>query len=88
MLTSISKVTHSHDFSLEKSVGLRNEDEKLNGNDKRKDHQRKSSIGAFPILYWISLISRLGWIQLESVKHDWRLLKTFLCLPLAVGSLV
>ena len=26
------------------------------------------------------------WIQLESVKHDWRWLKAFLCLPLTVGS--
>ena len=33
-------------------------------------------------------ISRNRWIQLESVKHNWRLLKTFLCLPLTAGSLV
>ena len=27
----------------------------------------------YPPLYWISLISRIRWIQLESVKHDWKL---------------
>ena len=42
----------------------------------------------FPILYWISLISNIRWIQLESTKHGWRLLKAFLCLPFTVGSLV
>ena len=42
----------------------------------------------FPILYLISWISRIRWIQLESVKHDWRLLKAFLCLSLTVGSVV
>ena len=40
----------------------------------------------FPILYWISLISSL--IQLESVNHDWMLLKAVLCLLLTVHSLV
>ena len=34
----------------------------------------------FPSLYWISIISRIRRIQLESVKHDWRLLIAFLCL--------
>ena len=29
----------------------------------------------FAILYWISSISKKRWIQLESVKHDWWLLK-------------
>ena len=33
----------------------------------------------------IELIRWIRWIQLESVKHDWRLLKAFLCLPLTVG---
>ena len=47
----------------------------------------KCSIHVFPILCWICLISRIRWIQLESVKHDWRLLKTFLCLPFTVCSL-
>ena len=45
-------------------------------------------IRIFPILYWIGLIGRISWIQPESVKRDWRLLKAFLCLPLTVGSLV
>ena len=45
-------------------------------------------IGVFPVLYWISLISRIKWIKLESVKHDWRLLKAFLRLPLTVDFLV
>ena len=34
----------------------------------------------FPSLYWISIVSRIRRIQLELVKHDWRLLKVFLCL--------
>ena len=34
--------------------------------------------------YWLR-ISGL-WVQLESVKHDWRLLKAFVCLPLTIGS--
>ena len=37
----------------------------------------------FPILYYICLISR---IKLESVKHDWRLVDIFLCLPLTVNT--
>ena len=41
-----------------------------------RNFQRYSHIRVFPILYLI----RIGWIQLESVKHDWRLLKAFLCL--------
>ena len=44
------------------------------------------AIRVFPILYWNSSISRNMWIQLESVKHHWRLLKAFLCLPLTFGS--
>ena len=40
----------------------------------------------FSILYYINWTSRIRWIQLESVKHDWRLLKAFLCLILKVGS--
>ena len=48
----------------------------------------KKDIRVFPILYWISLISRIRWIQIESVKHDWRLLKAFPSLSLTVGSLV
>ena len=32
------------------------------------------NIRVIPILYWISLISRIRWIQLDSVKHDWGLL--------------
>ena len=40
----------------------------------------------FPILYKIRWISWIRWIQLESVKHNWRLLKAFLCLSLTVGS--
>ena len=43
-------------------------------------------IRRFLILYYIILISRIRWIQLESVKHGWMLLKAFLCLPLTVGS--
>ena len=39
----------------------------------------------FPILYQISRIRR---IQLESVKHNWRLLEAFLCFTLTVGSVV
>ena len=35
----------------------------------------------FPILCWIHRIRR---IRQETFKHDWRLLKAFLCLPLAV----
>ena len=36
----------------------------------------------FLILYWISLVSRIRWIQQEPGKHDLRLLKAFLCPPL------
>ena len=39
----------------------------------------KNSNRVFPILNWISVISKIRWIQLESVKHDWRLVKAFLC---------
>ena len=39
----------------------------------------RSDNSVFPILYWINLI-RI--IQLESVKHDRKLLKAFMCLPL------
>ena len=58
-------------------------------NPKRKSfsHIINSDIRVFPILYWISLISRIRWIQQESVEHDWRLLKAFLCLPLTVGKI-
>ena len=41
-----------------------------------------------PILYLISLISRIRWIKLESLKHNRMLLKDFLCLSLIVDSLV
>ena len=34
----------------------------------------------FPILYWISTCT-IRWIQLESVKHDWRLLKALCVSP-------
>ena len=34
----------------------------------------------------ICLISRIRWIQVGSVKYDWRLLKSFLCVPLTVGT--
>ena len=30
------------------------------------------NIREFPILYWISLISRIMWIQLESFKHGFQ----------------
>ena len=46
------------------------------------------NISIFPVLYQISLIRRLSWTQIKPVKHDWKLLKVFLCLPLTVGSLV
>ena len=44
-------------------------------------------IHVFPILCCIRLISRISWIELESAKHDWKLLKVFLCLPLIFDSL-
>ena len=53
----------------------------------KKCEQNNNFTRVFPILYWISLISKIRWVQLESVKYDWRSLKAFLCLPLAVGSL-
>ena len=33
-------------------------------------------------------LGELDWKNLKSVKHNWRLLKAFLCLPLTVDSLV
>ena len=47
-----------------------------------------SQHSCFPILYKIRLIGRISWIKLEPVKHDWKILKVFLCFPLTVGSLV
>ena len=47
----------------------------------------KKTFLLFSILYWIRLISRIKWIQLESVKRNWRLPKAFLCLILTVDSL-
>ena len=44
----------------------------------------KNNIRVFPILYWISWISRIRWIKLELVKHDWKV--AFLCLPLTADS--
>ena len=44
--------------------------------------QANHSNRVLPILYWIRLISR---IKLEPVKHDLKLVKVFLCLPLPVG---
>ena len=46
----------------------------------------QASMLIVPFLYYISWISRIRWIQPQSVKHDWRLLKAYLCLT--VGSLV
>ena len=46
------------------------------------------NLRVFPILYWISLVSRFRWIQLESVRHDWRILEVFLCLPFTLGSVL
>ena len=43
---------------------------------------------AFPIWYWIRLNRWIQWIRLEPVKHDSRLLKDFLCLPLTIESSV
>ena len=45
-------------------------------------------IRVFPILYWISLIMRIRWIQLKLVNNDWRLLNAFQCHPLTVGSVL
>ena len=42
----------------------------------------------FSVLCWNHLISRIRRIELESVKHDWNLLKILLCLPLIGGCLV
>ena len=56
-------------------------------NTKHRKSQYKSNV-FFPILHWISLISRIRWFQLESVKRDWRVLKDFLFLLLTIGSLV
>ena len=45
-------------------------------------------IRVFPVLYLISLISRIRRIKLESLKHNRMLLKDFLCLSIIVDSLV
>ena len=39
--------------------------------------QSMAGHSCFPILYWIRLMRRISRIQLEPVKHDWRLLKVF-----------
>ena len=38
------------------------------------NHNQEIIVVFFIFLYWISLISRIRWIQLESIKYDWMLL--------------
>ena len=48
-------------------------------------NEKTPSSRVFPI-FVLNILIKL--IQLESVNHDWKLLKAVLCFPLTVSSLV